>query len=450
MVGDEERAPLLGNIVAAFDAYPIERVRGEPEKQPQQGVGQQNDYEDRRNQSPGSACEKDSGRAEAEHSRHKVISPRSQKDSDKGKKIRSADDATLSIRARTMLDQGVDRYDEESGEEAQQREVYGNGAYRETRPLESRSQHRHADGTQGHEPVFNLVSREVSGGETPHADADLHCRLQIAILPLQELENVRAVENDVELQQGRKKEKVGIADYCQKQNAVLADLPDLTQKIRKEVELKLLGDVGCGDPLDPEAAEKSQDGEPEQNGARPRLPSPERSGHRRPCHRAGNDCEKGPELQDSIAPRETLLGEELRQQTVFRRPEKGALRAQQEHSRQRMRQAVERQARDGDQHHQDFGRSCPDGHRALAVAVRQVTAGHGEQDEREREEGPHDQHQAVPRIFPEAQRGDPEDHQELVSVVVERTLELRENQEPEAAPPGFVRSCRVHKLTILR
>src|SRR5437867_6144318 len=202
MVGDEERAPLLGNIVAALDPYPIERVRGEPEKQPQQRGGQQNDYVDRRNESPGSAREKDSARAEADYSRHKVISPRSQKDSDKRKKIRSADDAPLSIRARTMLDQGGDRHDEESGEEAQQREVHGNGAHRETRPIESRSQHRHADGAQGHEPVFNLVPRKVAGGETPHTDADRHCRLQIAILPLQELENVRAVENDVELQQG--------------------------------------------------------------------------------------------------------------------------------------------------------------------------------------------------------------------------------------------------------
>ena len=165
---------------------------------------------------------------------------------------------------------------------------------------------------------------------------------------------------------------------------------------------------------------------------------------------AGNDCEKGPELQDSIAPREAFLREQLRQQAVFRRPEKGALRAQEEDSRQRKRRAAERQSREREQHHQDFGRPCPDGHRALAVTVCQVTAGHGEQDEREREEGSNHQDQEVPRIFPEAHRGDPEDHQELVSVVVERTLELRKNQEPEAAPPGFVRSCRVHKLTILR
>ena len=213
MVGDEERAPLLGNIVAALDPYPIERVRGEPEKQPQQRGGQQNDYVDRRNQSPGGTREKDSGRVEPDQVRHDVIDPSSDKDSDKRKEIRCPYDAALAIRARTMLDQSVDRHDEESREEAEQRKVYSHGAERETRPIESCPQRRHPNGAQGDEPVFNLVSRKVPGGEAPHADTDRHRSLQIANFRFRELENVLAVEKDVELQQGRKKEEVGIAEH---------------------------------------------------------------------------------------------------------------------------------------------------------------------------------------------------------------------------------------------
>ena len=82
----------------------------------------------------------------------------------------------------------------------------------------------------------------------------------------------------------------------------------------------------------------------------------------------------------------------------------------------------------------DFHPFRADGHRALAEAVGEKSAGHGKQDEGQGKERADDQHQPVARSRAgQAHVHDEVNHQEFQGIVVEGALELRDHQAPEAA-----------------
>jgi len=66
----------------------------------------------------------------------------------------------------------------------------------------------------------------------------------------------------------------------------------------------------------------------------------------------------------------------------------------------------------------------------------QVSASHGERNERQSEQRADEQDQAIPKLIREIHRHDNINDQEFDGVVVERGLKLRRDQAPEAALPA--------------
>ena len=94
---------------------------------------------------------------------------------------------------------------------------------------------------------------------------------------------------------------------------------------------------------------------------------------------------------------------------------------------------MQREAAIARHHHADFEEFRADGHGALAVAVREIAAGHREQNERKREQCADDRHQQIALLLREIHGDHDVDDEEFQRVVVEGALELRGDQAPEAA-----------------
>ena len=96
-------------------------------------------------------------------------------------------------------------------------------------------------------------------------------------------------------------------------------------------------------------------------------------------------AEKVPRPKMSIAPRQFFLRQQFRQHAVFRRAENRAVRAHQENGGEHQRHVFEPQSERREGHDAEFGTFDGDGYVALAEAVGEKAAGHGEQNERQRE-----------------------------------------------------------------
>ena len=85
---------------------------------------------------------------------------------------------------------------------------------------------------------------------------------------------------------------------------------------------------------------------------------------------------------------------------------------------------VQPEAQDGYGHHENFHQLRADHHAALAIAIRQIAAHHGKENERQRKQRAHDENQIFPGALREIHGDDDVNHQELDGVVVEGVLEL--------------------------
>ena len=88
-------------------------------------------------------------------------------------------------------------------------------------------------------------------------------------------------------------------------------------------------------------------------------------------------------------------------------------------------------------HHDDFKEFRSDDDAAFAVAVREVSASHRKEDERQREERADDENQIIPLILRKIHCHDDVNDEKLEGVVVEGVLKLRDDQAPEAALPAI-------------
>ena len=101
------------------------------------------------------------------------------------------------------------------------------------------------------------------------------------------------------------------------------------------------------------------------------------------------------------------------------------------------RQPAQRQQHDKDLKHLDA-----DGDGSLAETVREITAGHGKKNERQREQSAHHADKLVAFVIGEPHARDQRNDQPFQDVVAERALELRDEQRTRsrvAEPPA---SCR--------
>src|SRR6185312_5395388 len=116
--------------------------------------------------------------------------------------------------------------------------------------------------------------------------------------------------------------------------------------------------------------------------------------------------------------------------------EQRGLSAGQENGRHLNIQVVPGQAKSDKHNHCHLKQLGGNGDGPFAVAISKVTAGHGKQYERQREQCAHHQHHAITLCIREAHAEDKKDDEVLEAVLVEGALKLGGNQAPIAALPA--------------
>jgi len=160
MVGSQQRAATRWHVFPPFDVQAVERVRGNPQQQSQQGIGKQIKYVHRGRERHDRGPEKERRQSDMQIVRKAGIDGGCKDHPNKRQKIGEGNDAAFVVFLGPVLNQGVDGNDEESTCKTQcsqenehlkkGQSVKGNG----------QSKHRHADGAKRDEAVLDLSRRE--------------------------------------------------------------------------------------------------------------------------------------------------------------------------------------------------------------------------------------------------------------------------------------------------
>src|SRR6267378_7148441 len=139
------------------------------------------------------------------------INGRRNDDTNEGQKIGKCDDAAFMVLFRSVLNQGVDRDNEQSAHKTKcsKQEQH----LEKTQPVnrDGEREHRHSYGAKRDQAIFDLSSREQSCRVAPDADANSQRCLQIAAVLLVEVQNLTSIKDNYELKQRPQKPEVGIA-----------------------------------------------------------------------------------------------------------------------------------------------------------------------------------------------------------------------------------------------
>src|SRR6202040_4455203 len=93
--------------------------------------------------------------------------------------------------------------------------------------------------------------------------------------------------------------------------------------------------VRGGYAADPKAPGQTNDRKTKQQRPRINLAPVESLGEKRTAHAPDDDGEESPKFEDAVAPRQSFLRKQFRQQAVLGRPEERSLRAHEKDGRQR-------------------------------------------------------------------------------------------------------------------
>ncbi len=124
VIRDEQGAAFRGNAFAPGDIQAIERVRSKPEQQTQHGIRQQIQHIGRRGERGQRGPQKNRGCSKPKRMRQHVIHAGRSADPHERKQIRRGDHSALLAFVRPVLDQRVDRHDEEAACESQPRQQH--------------------------------------------------------------------------------------------------------------------------------------------------------------------------------------------------------------------------------------------------------------------------------------------------------------------------------------
>src|SRR5258708_28029227 len=115
--------------------------------------------------------------------------------SEEGDKIGERDDAAFMVLFRSVLNQGVDRDDEESAHKTKRAKKKQH--LKKTQPLnrDGECEHRHANGAKRDKAIFDLSSREQPRCVAPQTDANGERRLEIAAATLLTNQAFAALKN---------------------------------------------------------------------------------------------------------------------------------------------------------------------------------------------------------------------------------------------------------------
>ena len=200
VVRNEQRAASDGDVFSALNVDPVERVRCEPQQQPQERIWEQVQNIPRGGQRRSRSPEENCRRAQMRQMCRGIIDDRREPDSNERQQVCRADHAALFLLLGPMLNQGIDGNDEEAGSESERRQKQKHSQKGETMPRKEKSKNGHAHCAERNQAVFDLSAGEIPSRETPHSDAHRHGGLQKSVFCVADLEDTFAVENDVELQ----------------------------------------------------------------------------------------------------------------------------------------------------------------------------------------------------------------------------------------------------------
>ena len=164
------------------------------------------------------------------------------------------------------------------------------------------------------------------------------------------MQDVTAVENDIELQKRSEEKEVGISRNGQPQDPVLRDTVRFAPEIFQKVDAEFLGGVRRGHSCDAQTRKEPDERAAEKDHAGIFLVPIKSLGKARSGNRSGNCGEKRAQLDDAVAPGQTVFRQNLGQQSVFRRTKQRSLGAGQEKRGERHRHVVEGEARNRKQH----------------------------------------------------------------------------------------------------
>jgi hypothetical protein len=223
MVGRQQRSAARGNVFLARQIEAVDRVCGDPQQQPQQGIGQEPqeicECPQRQNRGP----EENVRRAQPQAVLEQVKRAGCAKDADERIEICGSQDAAAVLLFRAMLDQCTDRHDEEAAGETERGEEKEHCVEGKTGNCQQKAKQRDACRAEGNQAVLNFSAGKISGREAAQSDADGDCGLQQAAVSCGDVEDVACIEDDVELEQRAEEEEIGVPEDREPQNLVPPD-----------------------------------------------------------------------------------------------------------------------------------------------------------------------------------------------------------------------------------
>jgi len=386
VIGHEQRTAVLRDVLGPLHVHPVDRVRGEPEEQAQEGVRHQHERVDRRDEREDRRPEEELGRCDVEVMRAARVDGGGHADPHERQERREGDDAPLLFLERSMLDQRVDRDDEESAGEPECRQQPEHRLEAQSVNRQGQAGGAHADGPQGNQAVLDLPAGQRACGVASDADSDRQRRLEVTAVRLVDVKDFRPVEDDDELEQRPEKPEVRVPGDGEEQNPIGPDEAPLLEELAKHVQPESSRRVGRGNLRDAETRRQSRERAAGEDQARRRLVAVEPLGEDRPADRARDDRRERSQLQHAVSPRQALRREKLGQQPVLRGTEQRGLRAREEDGGEREGDGVPRERQRREQHDAQLEHLRGDGHLALAEPVGEEPARHREQDEWGREQ----------------------------------------------------------------
>jgi len=152
-----------------------------------------------------------------------------------------------------------------------------------------------------------------------------------------------------------------------------------------------------------------------------------------------NDREEGSQLDDAVAPRQALGGQQLRQQAVLRGPKKCSLGRNQPERDQANRLRMGRQSSGCHGHGSDFHPLGPERDSPLAEAIRKPAPRHAEEHEGHGEKKCDQGDKAGALITRQPHADNHRQQQVSQDVVAVGTLKLGNDQCPKAALAALLR-----------
>src|SRR5579862_853212 len=335
-----------------------------------------------------------------------------------------------------MLDERVDRDDEKTAGKSEQSQQRQDLQKAQSMQRQHAAEDGHAHAAERNQPIFDLPTGKITGGEAAYPDADGQSSLQVAATRFVKVQDFAAVKNDNELKQRTEEPEVGVADDRQLQCAVGAHQAPLRSNIAKNVPAEFLTGIAGGHTRDEKTGKEPEESERTKNHAGECFSSVKRLRQVGAEDGTGNDGEERGQFQHAIAPGKFFPGQKLRQQAVFRQTKKRSLRAGQENHGERQIWIAAPKRENGKQHggkFENFGGNCDV---ALAEAVGRVAAGHREQQKRNGEKIANQENSKIFLRFRWVLTEDQKNDEKFQAVVVERALELRNDEAPETDAPA--------------